>query len=59
MKQVIEKLLEDSHLSFEEAYSTMKAIMEGNATPVIISSFLTAMKAKGETAEEVQDLQKQ
>jgi anthranilate phosphoribosyltransferase len=53
MKQVIEKLLEDSHLSFEEAYSTMKAIMEGNASPVIISSFLTAMKAKGETAEEV------
>ncbi|AFH50093.1 Anthranilate phosphoribosyltransferase [Ignavibacterium album JCM 16511] len=53
MKQVIEKLLADSHLSFDEAYNVMTSIMEGNATPVIISSFLTAMKAKGETAEEI------
>ncbi|BDQ02702.1 anthranilate phosphoribosyltransferase [Ignavibacterium sp.] len=53
MKQVIEKLLEDSHLSFDEAYNVMTSIMEGKATPVIISSFLTAMKAKGETAEEI------
>ncbi|WP_304130954.1 anthranilate phosphoribosyltransferase [Ignavibacterium album] len=53
MKQVIEKLLDDSHLSFDEAYSVMTSIMEGNASPVMISSFLTAMKAKGETAEEV------
>lgn len=53
MKQVIEKLLDDSHLSFEEAYSVMTSIMEGNASPVMISAFLTAMKAKGETAEEV------
>jgi anthranilate phosphoribosyltransferase len=53
MKQVIEKLLDNSHLSFEEAYSVMASIMEGTASPVMISSFLTAMKAKGETAEEV------
>lgn len=53
MKQVIEKLLDNSHLSFDEAYSVMTSIMQGNASPVIISSFLTAMKAKGETAEEI------
>lgn len=53
MKQVIEKLLEESHLSFDEAYSVMTSIMQGDTSPVIISSFLTAMKAKGETAEEV------
>lgn len=53
MKQVIEKILEDYHLSFDEAYTAMKSIMEGSASPVIISSFLTAMKAKGETPEEV------
>lgn len=53
MKQVIEKLLDDFHLSFDEAYSVMTAIMQGNASPVMISSFLTAMKAKGETAQEV------
>lgn len=53
MKQVIEKLLDYGHLSFDEAYSVMTSIMQGNLTPVLISSFLTAMKAKGETAEEV------
>lgn len=53
MKQIIEKLLEDSHLSFDESYNVMTSIMEGSATPVMISSFLTAMKAKGETAEEI------
>ncbi len=53
MKQVIEKLLEDFHLTIEESYNVMTSIMNGDASPVMISSFLTAMKSKGETAEEI------
>ena len=37
----------------DEASGVMAQIMEGDATPVQLASFLTALRMKGETAEEI------
>lgn len=52
-KETFEKVLEGNHLPEEEAYKIMNFIMEGQATPAQIGAFLTAMRIKGETIEEV------
>ncbi len=40
-------------LSAEDARAAMNVLLEGAASPVEIASFLTALKMKGETADEV------
>lgn len=47
------RLLDGHDLTREEARSTMNAIMAGEATPVQIAGFLVALRAKGETADEI------
>jgi anthranilate phosphoribosyltransferase len=53
MKEFITKLVEGGDLSSEEAEKAMKAIMGGEATQAQIGSFLTALRMKGETMEEI------
>jgi len=49
----LEKLLNEVSLSFEEAESAMEEIMTGQVSEIKLSSWLTALKLKGETADEI------
>ncbi len=53
IKEMIGKIAEGEDLSFEESKAVMKEIMEGNATEVQIGSFITALRMKGETVDEI------
>jgi anthranilate phosphoribosyltransferase len=49
----IQKLLDREDLERGEARAVMDEIMSGEATPAQISGFLVALRAKGETADEI------
>ncbi len=49
----IRKVVEGLHLNRSEAESLMNEIMTGQATDAQIASFLTALRMKGETVEEL------
>lgn len=51
--EAIRRLASAESLSREEAFAVMSAIMEGEATPAQIAAFVTALRMKGETSEEV------
>jgi anthranilate phosphoribosyltransferase len=53
IQQIVARLLEGHDLSRPEARETMNEIMGGEATPAQIAGFLVALRAKGETAEEI------
>ncbi len=53
IKEGISRLVERRNLTSEESEQIMKEIMSGEATPAQISAFLTALRMKGETIEEV------
>lgn len=53
MNSYIKKLVEGSHLTYEETEAAMKTIMEGKATEAQIGSLLTALRMRGETVEEI------
>ncbi len=53
IRECIPSLLEDRHLTTEEAKSAMREIMSGEATPAQVAAFLIALKKKRETVEEV------
>jgi anthranilate phosphoribosyltransferase len=53
IQQAIQRLLDGHDLGREEAREVMGEIMGGDATPAQISGFLVALRAKGETAEEI------
>ena len=53
MKGLIQKLIEQENLSAAEMVAAFRILMEGRATPSQIGGFLTALRIKGETAEEV------
>jgi anthranilate phosphoribosyltransferase len=53
MKQALNKLIAGKHLSFEEAEAIMEHIMTGLATPAQIAGFITALRVKGETPDEI------
>ncbi len=53
IKESITQLLEKKTLSQKEAYAAMKEIMDGQATPSQIAGFLIALRAKGETVDEI------
>ncbi len=56
IKEAISTLVEGRSLNFEEASGSMEEIMNGEATPVQIGSFLTALRVKGETSDEIAGL---
>jgi anthranilate phosphoribosyltransferase len=59
MAQVIEyleKLLDGEDLTFQEAGGLLDAVLDGSAAPAQVAAFLTAMRVKGETVEEIAGL---
>jgi anthranilate phosphoribosyltransferase len=53
IQQALARLLEGASLERAEAREVMGAIMRGEATPAQIGAFLVALRAKGETADEI------
>ncbi|NLY74340.1 MAG: anthranilate phosphoribosyltransferase [Firmicutes bacterium] len=53
IKESLAKLARREDLSEGEMIGATKAIMEGQASPVQIGSFLTALRLKGETVDEI------
>ncbi len=53
IKEMIGNIIEGRDLSIEESKAVMREIMEGNATEVQIGSFITALRMKGETVDEI------
>ena len=53
IKNYLEKLLEKENLSLNESYDAMNRIMSGEVSNILMSGFLIALKAKGETSEEI------
>jgi anthranilate phosphoribosyltransferase len=53
IKESIQKLVNGADLTHEESTASMKEIMSGKATNAQIGAFLTALRVKGETAEEI------
>ena len=53
IKEAIVKLSKKEDLTYQEAEIVMDEIMSGQATPVQMSSYLTALSMKGETIDEI------
>jgi anthranilate phosphoribosyltransferase len=53
IQATLARLLDGHDLSREEARETMNEIMRGDATQAQIAGFLVALRAKGETADEI------
>ena len=53
IQQALARLLDGHYLSREEARDVMGSIMSGEATSAQIAGFLIALRAKGETADEI------
>lgn len=53
IKEAIAKLVEQKNLKDAEIQEVMQEIMEGKATPAQIASFITSLRMKGETVEEI------
>lgn len=53
IKEAIRKIVEGENLSQQESSDVMQVIMDGDATPSQIASLITALRMKGETAEEI------
>ncbi|MCM8801065.1 MAG: anthranilate phosphoribosyltransferase [Candidatus Omnitrophica bacterium] len=53
IREMIEKVVKREDLTEEEAIQVMQEIMEDRATPAQIASFITALRMKGETIEEI------
>ncbi len=53
IKKAIQSLIDGNNLSEKEMIEVMRVIMEGNATDAQIAAFLTALRIKGETVEEI------
>ena len=53
IKDAIAKLVDRQHLAEAEAEAVMQEIMDGRATPAQIAAYLTALRMKGETADEI------
>jgi anthranilate phosphoribosyltransferase len=56
IKEAIETVVNGRSLTFEEAASVMDQIMIGEATPAQVASFVTALRIKGETVDEIAGL---
>lgn len=53
MPQILQTLLDGRDLSGSQMRSVMRTIMSGGATPAQIGAFLIALRAKGESVDEV------
>lgn len=53
IKDALNKIVAKQDLTFDEARQAIYEIMSGDVSPVVISSFLTALSMKGETDDEI------
>ena len=53
IREAIMKLSRKEDLTYQEAEEVMNEIMEGRATDVQMSAYLTALSLKGETIDEI------
>ena len=53
IREAILKLAAKENLTYSEAEKVMDEIMDGEATPVQMSAYLTALSLKGETIDEI------
>ena len=53
IQEAIEKVVSGESLNRDEAAAVMDEIMSGEATPSQFGSFVTALRVKGETVEEI------
>lgn len=53
IREAIDKLVRRANLSEAEMIDVMNQIMTGEATPLQVAAFLTALRMKGETVEEI------
>ena len=53
IREAIESLVKRNNLSEEQTTDVMNQIMTGEATPLQVASFLTALRMKGETVAEI------
>lgn len=53
ISEALVKLSRREDLGYDEARSVMDSIMTGDCSPVMISSYLTALALKGETVDEI------
>ena len=53
IKEAISSLVSGRSLGMEEAATVMGEIMEGGATPAQLGAFLTALRLRGETPQEM------
>ena len=53
IQEAIQKLVEGGSLSMEQAAAGMNEIMDGEATPAQFGAFVTALRMKGETPDEI------
>ncbi len=53
ISEAIEALVSGRSLTMDEAAAAMDEIMEGEATPAQFGAFVTALRLKGETADEI------
>ncbi len=53
MNETLERLVQGSHLSEQEADALLVALTDESMDPSVAGALLTAMRTKGETAEEV------
>jgi len=58
IKEAIDLIVKGNSLSMEQAGEVMTEIMEGKATPAQFGSFVTALRLKGETVEEIAGMAK-
>ncbi len=53
IKEILIKLVEKQNLTSEEAKEVLTEIMSGQTSDLLIASFLTALRMKGETVDEI------
>ena len=53
IKEAIDTLVSGNSLAMEQAGEVMKEIMDGEATPAQFGAFVTALRLKGETVQEI------
>jgi anthranilate phosphoribosyltransferase len=56
IKEAIENVVNGRSLTFEQSTSVMNEIMDGEATPAQVAAFVTALRIKGETVDEIAGL---
>lgn len=56
IKEAINTLVSGNSLTFEQAAGVMEEIMSGEATPAQFGAFVTSLRIKGETVDEIAGL---